>query len=152
MNQEPLTIPGVRVCRQNSMQMLRQIVEMTGPNSQVTIFSYSVTDGWLRQLLKLRADFNISHITLVLDRDVMIRHREKLMQIQHVADEAYLTDSHAKLYLSRGQTRTIAVITSANATNNYRNECYYGTDRPAELEQITRDIRTILEASDRIVP
>ena len=149
---EPLTIPGVRVSRVNSMQILRQIVQMTGTDSELVIFSYSVTDGWLRQLLKLRADFNISHITLVLDRDVMIRHREKLMQIQHVADEAYLTDSHAKLYLSRGKELTLAVITSANATNNYRNECYYATDRPAELEQITRDIRTILEASDRIAP
>lgn len=149
---DPLTIPGVRVSRVNSMQILRQIVQMTGHESELVIFSYSVTDGWLRQLLKLRADFNISHVTLVLDRDVMIRHREKLLQIQQVADEAFLTDSHAKLYLSRGKQRTIAVITSANATNNYRNECYYGTDRPTEIEQITRDIRTILAASDRISP
>ena len=148
---DPLTIPSVRVSRVNSMQILRQIVQMTGSDSELVIFSYSVTDGWLRQLLKLRADMNICRITLALDRDVMIRHREKLMQIQQVADEAYLMDSHAKLYLSRGKERTIAVITSANATNNYRNECYYATDRPAELEQITRDIRTILDASERIV-
>lgn len=147
---EPLTIPGVRVSRQNSMQMLRQIVKLTGEGSELVIFSYSVTDGWLRQLMKLRETMAISHITLVLDRDVMIRHREKLIQIKQVADECFLTDSHAKVYLSRGKERTIALVTSANATNNYRNECYYGTDRPAEIEQITRDIRTILEASDRI--
>lgn len=149
---EPLTIPGVRVSRQNSMQMLRQIVQMTGAESELVIFSYSVTDGWLRQLMKLRLEYAVRHITLVLDREVMIRHREKLLQIQRVADACYLTDSHAKVYLSRGQERTIALITSANATNNYRNECYYGTDRPREIEQITRDIRTILDASDRIAP
>ena len=147
---EPLTIPGVRVCRTNSMQMLRQITQMTGTGSELVIFSYSVTDGWLRQLLKLRQEYQVQHITLVLDREVMIRHREKLMQIQRVADACYLTDSHAKVYLSRGKSRSIALITSANATNNYRNECYYGTDRPGEIEQITRDIRAILEASDRI--
>ena len=132
------------------MQMLRQITQMTGIKSELVIFSYSVTDGWLRQLLKLKQEYQVQHITLVLDRQVMIRHREKLLQIQRVADACYLTDSHAKLYLSRGQTRTIAVITSANATNNYRNECYYGTDRPGEIEQITRDIRRILETSNRI--
>ena len=149
---ETLTIPGVRVSRQNSMQMLRQIVQMTGAESDLVIFSYSVTDGWLRQLMKLKQEYQVQHITLVLDREVMIRHREKLIQIENVADACYLTDSHAKVYLSRGKNRTIALITSANATNNYRNECYYGTDRPAELEQIERDIRAILEASDRITP
>ena len=132
------------------MQMLRQITQMTGTGSELVIFSYSVTDGWLRQLMKLRQEYQVKHITLVLDREVMIRHREKLMQIQRVADDCYLTDSHAKVYLSKGIERSIALITSANATNNYRNECYYGTDRPAEIEQITRDIRGILETSNRI--
>ena len=134
------------------MQMLRQIVQMTGAESELVIFSYSVTDGWLRQLLKLRQEYQVKHITLILDREVMIRHREKLLQIQRVADACYLTDSHAKVYLSRGNERTIALITSANATNNYRNECYYATDRPGEINQITGDIRRILEASNRITP
>ena len=147
---EPLTIPGVRVSRTNSMQMLRQIVQMTGTDSELVIFSYSVTDGWLRQLLKLRQEYQVQHITLVLDREVMLRHREKLLQIEQVADECYLTDSHAKVYLSSGHSKTIALITSANATNNYRNECYYGTDRPEEIERIERDIATILGASERI--
>ena len=150
MTTEPIIIPGVRVCRQNSMNLLRQIVGMTGPGSSLTIFSYSVTDGWLRQLLKLRNEMDVRHITLVLDKDVVIRHREKLLQIERVADEAYLTDSHAKLYLSEGNCKAVAVITSANATNNYRNECYYGTDRPEELGQIRADVRTILEQSSRI--
>lgn len=147
---DQLTIPGVRVSRTNSMKMLRQIVQMTGTESVLVIFSYSVTDGWLRQLLKLRQEYQVQHITLVLDREVMIRHREKLLQIQRVADACYLTDSHAKVYLSRGKERTIALITSANATNNYRNECYYATDRPEEIERIERDIATILGASERI--
>ena len=147
---EPLTIPGVRVSRINSMQILRQIVQMTGPQSELVIFSYSVTDGWLRQLQKLKQEYQVQNIILVLDKAVMVRQREKLIQIQHVANAAYLTDSHAKLYFSRGKNKTIAIITSSNATNNYRNECYYATDRTAELEQIGRDIRTILGASDRI--
>ena len=150
--EERLKVPEVRVCRQNSMRILRQIVEMTGSGSSLTIFSYSVTDGWLRQLSKLREDFSISHVTLALDRDVMVRHREKLIQIERVADECHLTDSHAKLYLSDGPDGKIAVITSANATNNYRNECYYATDKKEDIRQIERDIRAILATADRIVP
>ena len=150
MTTEPIIIPGVRVCRQNSMNILRQIVDMTWRGSSLVIFSYSVTDGWLRQLSKIKNEMNLCHITLVLDQDVMIRHREKLLQIERVADEAYLTDSHAKLYLSEGKGKAVAVITSANATNNYRNECYYGTDRPEEIRQIRDDIRKILEKSFRI--
>ena len=73
--EEPLQIPGVSVSRTNSMKMLRQIVQMTGTDSALVIFSYSVTDGWLRQLLHLRQEFHVKHITLVLDREVMIRHR-----------------------------------------------------------------------------
>lgn len=150
MSEVPILIPGVRVCRQNSMNILRQIVNMTGCGSSLTIFSYSVTDGWLRQLLKLKIDMDVQHITLILDKDVMVRHRSKLLQIERVADEAYLTDSHAKLYFSEGNGKAVAVITSANATNNYRNECYYGTDRPNEIEQIRLDVRTILQSSVRI--
>ena len=76
--------------------------------------------------------------------------REQLFPTYVNHAQADLTDSHAKVYLSQGKTKSIALITSANATNNYRNECYYGTDRPTELEQITRDIRGILASSDRI--
>ena len=82
------------------MNMLRQVVQMTGRECELFIFSYSVTDGWLRQLLKLKTDFAVAKTILVLDRDVMVRHREKITQIERIADECYLTDSHAKLYFA----------------------------------------------------
>ena len=133
------------------MNILRQIAAMAGNGCQVVIMTYSVTDGWLRQLLKLIGEFKVERTVLVLDRDVMIRHREKLLQIEHVATECHLTDSHAKLYYANGPNRAVAVITSANATNNYRNECYYATDRPDEIRAIESDIRTILANAVRIV-
>ena len=88
---------------------------------------------------------------MVLDRDVIIRHREKLNQLQFVADEVYLTDSHAKVYVCSLNDYSVAVITSANATQNYRNEGYYITDRPEELEAIQDDIRNILGGSYQII-
>lgn len=139
-----------RVTRQNSMGMLRDIVTMAGKGCSVTVLSYSVTDGWMRQLLKLRREMGISNVTVVLDRTVMTRHRQLLAQLQNVADDIYLTDSHAKAYVACGKEYEIAVITSANATQNYRNECYYSTDRPGEIQRIKDDIGDILRQSYRI--
>lgn len=120
---------------------------MDGRGCAITVFSYSVTDAWLRQLLKLKEEYGITSILMVLDRDVMIRHRMLLNQLENVADEIYLTDSHAKMYLAEGCEYEVAVVTSANATQNHRNECYYATDRRRELANIKDDIRTILGSS-----
>ena len=150
MDSEKLEVNSVRIARQNSMNMLKQIVSMVGKGSTITVLSYSVTDGWLRQLLKLRADMEIAHVTIILDRDVMIRHRQLLNQLENIADEIYLSDSHAKAYLAQGKDYELAVITSANATQNYRNECFYTTDRPAELARIKADVGVILRQSFQV--
>ena len=68
MQEERLEVNTVRVARQNSMKMLRQIVQMTGKGSDLVIMSYSVTDGWLRQLAKLRQEMEIRSVTFILDR------------------------------------------------------------------------------------
>lgn len=150
MQEERLEVNTVRVARQNSMKMLRQIVQLTGKGSELVILSYSVTDGWLRQLAKLRQEMEISSVTFVLDRNVMVRHRQLLEQLKNVADSIHLSDSNAKAYLAKGKDYSIAVITSANATQNYRNECYYTTDRPGEIRRIEDDIREILRQSYHI--
>lgn len=150
MEIEKIEVNTVRVARQNSMNMLKQIVAMVGKGATVTILSYSVTDGWLRQLMKLKEDMEIAKVTVILDRDVMIRHRQLLNQLENVADDIYLSDSHAKAYLAIGKQYELAVITSANATQNYRNECFYTTDRPAELERLKADVGEILRQAFRI--
>ena len=150
MESERIEVNSVRIARQNSMNMLRQIVSMVGKGSTITVLSYSVTDGWLRQLMKLKEEMEIEKVTVVLDRDVMIRHRSLLNQLENVADEIYLSDSHAKAYLAQGKDYELAVITSANATQNYRNECFYTTDRPREIERIKADIGAILQQAFRI--
>lgn len=150
MDSEKLEVNCVRIARQNSMNMLRQIVSMVGKESEITVLSYSVTDGWLRQLMKLKEEMEIAKVTVVLDRDVMIRHRQLLNQLENVADEIYLSDSHAKAYLAIGKEYELAVITSANATQNYRNECFYTTDRPKELGRIKADVGAILQQAFQI--
>lgn len=132
------------------MSILSLLLEEAGVGSEIIIFSYSITDVWMRRIINMRDAGKISHVTMVLDRDVMIRHREKLNQLQYAADEVYLTDTHAKIYLCKNNGTTIAAVTSANATNNTRNECYYITD--GELtKQLEDDIRGILAESYRII-
>lgn len=147
---EKIEVNSVRIARQNSMNMLKQIVAMVGKGAQITVLSYSVTDGWLRQLMKLKEEMEIAKVTVILDRDVMIRHRQLLNQLESVADEIYLSDSHAKAYLAKGKQYELAVITSANATQNYRNECFYTTDRPAELERLKADVGEIFRQAFRV--
>lgn len=147
---EKIEVNSVRIARQNSMNMLKQIVAMVGKGAEITVLSYSVTDGWLRQLMKLKEEMEIAKVTVILDRDVMIRHRQLLNQLESVADEIYLSDSHAKAYLAKGKQYELAVITSANATQNYRNECFYTTDRPAELERLEADVGEILRQAFRV--
>lgn len=147
---EKIEVNSVRIARQNSMNMLKQIVAMVGKGAEITVLSYSVTDGWLRQLMKLKEEMEIAKVTVILDRDVMIRHRQLLNQLESVANEIYLSDSHAKAYLAIGKQYELAVITSANATQNYRNECFYTTDRPAELERLKADVGEILRQAFRI--
>lgn len=132
------------------MNLIKFIVNEAGVGCSLTIFSYSITDIWIRQLMNLRHQYKVSKIIMVLDRDVIIRHREKLNQLQFVADELYLTDSHAKAYICRSEKRNIAVITSANATQNYRNEGYYITDRTEEINAIEDDVRGILREAAQI--
>lgn len=147
---EKIEVNSVRIARQNSMNMLKQIVAMVGKGAEITVLSYSVTDGWLRQLMKLKEEMEIAKVTVILDRDEMIRHRQLLNQLESVADEIYLSDSHAKAYLAKGKQYELAVITSANATQNYRNECFYTTDRPAELERLKADVGEILRQAFRV--
>lgn len=145
-----LDVPSVEVRRANSMQLIQDGMKWMQSCDMLTIISYSITDGWLRQLMKLKNENGIKQIILVLDRTVIERHREKITQIVAVADELYLTDSHAKVYFMESDSKQLAIITSANATNNYRTECYYATDRQRETESIRRDIRTILSNAARV--
>lgn len=140
----------LRLERTSSMAIVREIVERTGDMALLIVFSYSVTDVWIRQLMNLRREKQIEKVVMVLDRDVIIRHREKLHQLQFAADEVYLTDTHAKIYLAKNKCKTTAAVTSANATNNLRNECYFITDGPV-TGQIEDDIRRVLAEAYRVI-
>jgi hypothetical protein len=143
-------IQRLRIERTSSMRIVREIVENTGDVQELVVFSYSITDVWMRQLMNLKTEKGIAKVVMVFDRDVIIRHREKLHQLQFIADEVYLTDTHAKVYMASNNNKTTVAVTSANATNNLRNECFFITDGP-ETEEIQSDIRGILAGAFRVI-
>lgn len=141
----------IHLTRQSSNQLLKKILKNNGVGiRRVIIASYAITDDWMRLLQKMRISYEIEKIIIVLDREVMIRHREKLNQLIFSADEVYLTDSHAKMYYAEGKTPTV-VVTSANATRNFRNESSFLTDDPELVAQMLQDINTIINESYRII-
>lgn len=143
-------IQRLRIERTSSMRIVREIVENTGDVQELVVFSYSITDVWMRQLMNLKTEKGIAKVVMVFDRDVIIRHREKLHQLQFIADEVYLTDTHAKVYMASNNNKTTVAVTSANATNNLRNECFFITDGPG-TEEIQSDIKGILAGAFRVI-
>ena len=145
-------IPGLHIQRFDSFSLLESMLCSTEEACRVTVCTYAVTEGWLRRLALLKRAGKISAATLVLDYTVMIRHREKLPLLRGVCDQVYLTNSHAKLMLVEGCAGFQATaVCSANATNNYRIESYYVSNRTTEVNALRDDLRGILQGAVRII-
>lgn len=152
-----MEIPGVNIERCNSFSILEGMLEhlerenlVGGGETEVFICSYAVTDAWLRRLQLLRLSGRISKAEFLLDLDVMVRHRELLLQLERVCDGVWLTQTHAKMIIVRSRSRCVAAVMSANATQNYRTEVYYVTDRPIETDRLRQQLAGILAGARRI--
>lgn len=145
-----MEIPGVYFERCNSFAILEGILEDMPDGVSVTVCSYAVTEVWLRRLQLLRISGRISRVEFLLDFDVMVRHRELLLQLERVCDEVWLTQTHAKMIIVRSRSRCVAAVMSANATQNYRTEVYYVTDRPIETTRLRQQLSGILAGARRL--
>lgn len=139
-----MEIPSVRIERCNSFNILEGILEHLPDGADVFVCSYAVTDVWLRRLQVLRMSGRIARVGFLLDFDVMSRHRALMLQLHAVCDEVYMAETHAKMIIARSGGKCIAAVMSANATQNYRTEVYYVTDRPIETASLERQLGDIL--------
>lgn len=145
-----MKIPCVHIVRTDSYSLLNELMDMTQLPCEVTVCSYAITEVWMRGLCRMKETGRISHLRMLLDFDVMNRHREKLFPLKDICDELYLTSSHAKMMLLHSGDFDALAIMSANCTNNYRIESYYVTDRRDEIEDIGRDLAGVLSEAVRI--
>ncbi len=142
-----LQIPSITIDKADSWSILEGMLEHARQPCSIVICSFSVTDGWIRRLLKLKNEGKVTHITLVLDFAVMTRHREIILFLTNVADKVYLNNSHAKLIYVVNDTFEAVAVMSANATMNYRIETFYITNREAEIFVIKEDLKKIYDNS-----
>lgn len=92
----------------------------------------------------------LERITVVLDYSVMIRHRAKLLLLDKVVDKVYLNNTHAKLILVESRDFEAVAVMSANATQNYRIETFYITNRTDEICSIKEDLNRIYDNSNSV--
>lgn len=145
-----LKIPSVRIVKCDSFSILSAMLEKTNKACDIVICSYAVTEVWMKRLWGLKMSGKVKKITMLLDFDVMSRHREKLLTLQELCDRLYLISSHAKLLLVESEDFSAVAVMSCNATQNYRIETYYVTNREREIENIRGDLAGIFRESIKI--
>lgn len=117
--------------------MLMSLLDVTGP-ADVWISSYALSETPARYLLQLREKKLISKLTMLIDNRVDTRTANTLQIVRSVADSWALVDTHAKVTAIKNADWQIAVIGSANYTENIRYEAGVIQCTPEAVEmQIT---------------
>ena len=146
-----IPVPICRVERCNSFNILLDMLEHFSSPAKLSLCSYAIAESWLRRLALLKKKGKINYIKILLDEDVIIRHREKLFFIQNICDEIYFSSSHAKVIILENETTELLAIMSCNATNNYRIETYYITNNHEDIERIRGDLNFIFRRNSKSI-
>jgi hypothetical protein len=101
--------------------MLLGLLNITGP-AEVMISSYAMGETPARLLAQLKDEGVITKLFCVLDDRVDVRSAKSLQLIQSISDSYALVDTHAKVTLIYNEQWRIAVVGSANYTENKRFE------------------------------
>ncbi len=102
-------------------QLLLSLLNITGPGT-VHISSYAMSETAARVLATLKRDGMIERLSCVLDNRVDVRTPGSLQLIRAVCDEFALIKTHAKVTVITNADWSLAVIGSANYTENIRHE------------------------------
>lgn len=102
-------------------QLLMALLNITG-TADVYISSYAMSETPARHLVKLRETGIIRSLFCVLDNRVDTRTAGTLQIVKSICNDYALVDTHAKVTLLQNSLWNIAVIGSANYTENNRYE------------------------------
>ena len=102
-------------------ELLTSLLNITGPAS-VHISSYALSEKPTRQLILLKDAGLITELYCVIDNRVDTRTAVTLQIIKSICDDYALIDTHAKVTVITNGNWSIAVIGSANYTENKRYE------------------------------
>lgn len=105
-------------------QVIRKILELTG-KADVNIISYSVSDIALSNLALMKNKNLINSLELIFDNSVKKNKFRLCVFANKIADEVQLSNTHIKLVIIRNHNSRIAIISSANLTENKRSELHH---------------------------
>lgn len=102
--------------------MLLGLLNITGP-AHVLISTYAMSETPARILAQLKDAEMIQSLRVLLDNRVDTRSAGSFQLMMNMSDELALTETHAKVTVIENKDWSIAVIGSANYTENKRLEC-----------------------------
>jgi hypothetical protein len=105
----------------SSHNLLLYLLDQTGP-ANVYISTWSVSENAVRQLIDAIYNKQIQKLYCVFDWRVKLRRPEVFSLVQYNISDIRLTTCHAKVTVIQNDTWHIAIVGSANYTNNPRIE------------------------------
>ena len=102
-------------------EMLLALLDITGP-AAVYISSYAMSETPARILAQLKNSGAIIKLYSVLDNRIDVRTAGSFQLMKNISDELVLVDTHAKVTVIHNDAWKIAVVGSANYTENKRYE------------------------------
>jgi hypothetical protein len=102
-------------------ELLLEILNITGP-AIVHISSYAMGETPARILAQLKSTAMIQKLFCVLDSRIDVRTAGSFQLIKAISDKCILIETHAKVTVIQNESWSLAVIGSANYTENKRYE------------------------------
>ena len=102
-------------------ELMQYILDQIGP-AALYFCTWSVSENAVRSIIKNFTDNIILSLTAVLDWRVKVRRPEVLSLLQFNFAQLRLTSCHAKCFVLENNNYQVAVVGSANFTNNPRIE------------------------------
>lgn len=148
-NMVEVKVPEARIRRADSYSIFRALLDQSPEPADVTLFSFSVAEVWIRRFMDLKAAGRIRRLTVCANFEIMGRQTTPCMMLDGICDAFYLTNTHAKmLYMEdAGGGHPRVAVTSANLTENYRVEAYFTTDDPDVCRRLKEDMHDIFADS-----
>ena len=131
-------------------QVIRKILSLISW-ANVSIISYSISDIALSNLALMKNDTSIQTLELIFDYSVKKNKFALCVFASKIADKMILSNTHIKLVIIRNHNSRIAVITSANLTENKRSELYHIITNYQTFDSCLEVYNTILSNSERFI-
>ena len=117
-------------------ELVAYCLQQTGP-AEVTIMTWTFSETPARSLLALKAEGQITKLTLVVDKRVKTKNPKAFQLLQATSDGLKEARTHAKVVVIRGGKFAVTIIGSANFSTNLRYEsgCVFTDGQVAEFHQ-----------------